>query len=392
MSRQNDLSPEDQLLLLLARGRLTPEVRGEAQSLLEEALPWPYILRQAQAQEVSPLFYRNLKQLGFRSVPPEVRAELEAFYRSNALWNTLCARELMQVLRLLGEAGVRVIPLKGVALAESLYGDITLRVCADIDILVPRRMVAQAFRLLLFRGYSAEFTEGFFEDLLRRSDIEYALLREEQWFRYLLELHWGICWEPSLDEGAAEDLWTEAHVKTFFGVPAYTLSPEWEILYLAAHAARHQWTGLKWLVDIHEVCSRGGVDWGKVREKAGKLGWEEMLELTLSACHALFNTSITADFSAKELPQWLKLFPEAPSPQPWQNAFFPLHLLQRPLDKLSYIAHVLLVPTLAERRLLRLPSSLGPLYYLLRPARLGCKWSWQAVCSGFERIMSAGRS
>ncbi len=161
------------------------------------------------------------------------------------------------MLQLLADADIPTIPLKGVTLAASLYGDPTLRVCTDIDILIPPARVAQAFHLLLARGYNARSTDQFFVDLLPRSTIEYALVREERSFHYLLEPHWGLLlWGAPFDRDAIEDLWAEASPTAYFGVPAYALSPAWELLFLAAHAARHQWGGLKWLVDIQEVCAR----------------------------------------------------------------------------------------------------------------------------------------
>jgi hypothetical protein len=345
------------------------------------------IQRQAQAHDVLPLLYWNLQRLDFVGVPVAARAELEKAYRQNALWNTLFSRELAQVLRLLGEAGVPVIPLKGVALAESLYGDITLRVCADIDILVPRPMVLQALNLLLARGYNAEFTEQFFIDLLLRSHIEYALARDDRQFRYLLELHWGLLWGLPWDRAVTEEIWAEAQPGDCFGIPAYTLSPEWELLFLAVHAARHRCQLLKWLIDIHVICSTWSIDWEKAREKARRVGWEEAVLLTFSACHALFGTPIPANFPLGALPPWLKLFPASASAT-WRDAFFPTRLLRRPSEKLRFLLRVLLVPTLAERRLLRLPSFLGFLYYPLRPLRLGCKWSWLLLRGGFEKASS----
>ena len=379
---QNELSTEDELVLLLVQQSLTPEAQDKARYLLGRGPSWQVIQSQAQAHDVLPLLYWSLQRLDFVGVPVEVRTEMEKAYRSNALWNTLFTRELAQVLRLLGEAGVPVIPLKGVALADSLYGDIASRVCADIDILVPRPMVPRALNLLLARGYNAEFTEQFFFDLLLRSHIEYALARDDRQVRYLLELHWGILWGGSLDNGPVEELWTEASPKTFFGVPAYTLSPEWELLFLAVHAARHQWQGLKWLVDIHELCFRGEIDWEKVEEKAKRWGWEEAVRLTFGACHALFDTPLPANLFLGALPPWLKLFP-ATAAASWSDAFFATRLLRRPSEKLRHLARVFLVPTLAERRLLHLPSFLGFLYYLLRPLRLGCKWSWFLLHGGF---------
>ena len=55
---------------------------------------------------------------------------------------------------------------------------------------------------------------------------------------------------------------------------------------------------------------------------------------------------------------------------PWRDVCFSLRLLKRRLDKLRYLTRILLMPRLAERLLLRLPTPLGFLYYPLRPLRL----------------------
>src|SRR5205823_12451523 len=123
-------------------------------------------------------------------------------------------------------------------------------------------------------------------------DIEYALRRKEREFTYLLELHWAVSWGSRSDRDAMDNLWAEASPRTIFGAPAYALSPEWEILFLAAHAARHQWQGLKWLVDLHELCSSPDIDWKKVKEKANRFGWDELLRITFNVCHRLFDTPV----------------------------------------------------------------------------------------------------
>jgi len=55
------------------------------------------------------------------------------------------------------------------------------------------------------------------------------------------------------------------------------MSPEWELLYLAVHAARHGGKMLKWFVDLDQLCRLGGIDWGKVKVKAKCLGWEDIV-------------------------------------------------------------------------------------------------------------------
>ena len=79
----------------------------------------------------------------------------------------------------LGEAGIPVIPLKGVALAELLYGDLGARVCADIDILVPANDAVRARRIILMNGYSSQFTEQFFARHQLHTTSEASLVSED---------------------------------------------------------------------------------------------------------------------------------------------------------------------------------------------------------------------
>ena len=213
---------------------------------------------------------------------------------------------------------VPVIPLKGMALAESLYGDAGLRVSSDIDLLVPREAVAQAFAVLAQLGYSPAAEETPVEDgdidLLLESNMEYVFVTPEN-RACPVELHWDIAWRWPGNARALADLWADARPRRFRGVEAWALGPEWELLYLAVHAARHRWQGLKWLVDVHEICARDGLDWVRVRDKAARFGLGDVLGITLGACRALFGTPMAAEALAQTPPAWLDLFPsEARAP------------------------------------------------------------------------------
>ncbi len=377
------MTPEDRLLLLLARGHLPPPLARDARSLLSAPLRWERILELATVHEVYPLVHHHLRSLDSPGIPLDFRDALDGLVKANALRNTLLAEELSRVLDLLARAGIPAAPLKGVTLAESLYGDRTLRVCADLDILVPPEAVARAFDLLLGAGYEhgGERTVGAAEiDLLLRSNIEYAFVIPNRGLRCPLELHWDLAWRWPRARAAAHDLWREARPARFFGAPGYRLSPEWELLFLATHLARHRWQGLKWLIDIHEVCLSTAIDWRKVQAKAAGLGWEDMLALTLSACRALLDTPLPPEVPFRPPPRWLALFPADPAPgSVLTNALYPLRLLRRRSRKLRYLANVLFVPTLHESRALALPSWLQFLYYLVRPARLVSKWGREMV-------------
>jgi hypothetical protein len=151
-------------------------------------------------------------------------------------------------------------------------------------------------------------------------------------------------------------------------------------LCLAVHAARHQWGGLKWLGDIHELCSSTAIDWAKVRFEAERVGWEDVVELTLSACQALFDTPIPPLFSRRPLPPWVHLFPDdVRYAAPWRYVMATSRLFTSPLAQWRYLLRVLLVPTAAERRLIRLPSALGILYYPIRLSRVAIRQGWRLM-------------
>ena len=377
-------------ILLLARGDLTVEEQRRARGLLAQPLAWRDILRSADEHGVFPAVVRNLRRLGWPHVPEGIRKELEAAERFNAVRNRLLARGLATILGRFARAGIPVIPLKGVALAEALYGDVSLRVCSDLDVLVPRHAVGHAIELLHadgFRGADRYHARTMEVDLLLRSNMEYCLVSPPASFQYVVELHWDIAWRWRADSDMVDHLWTDARPGTVLGADAWVLSPEWELLYLAFHAARHRWSALKWLVDIHEICVRGSVDWAGVEDRAQRFGLELALHLTLGACRTLLDTPLPPDLEGHAPPRRLKVLRAAPvTVGGWLEALSAVRLFSRPVDKVRYLGRLLLRPTLAEWSVVRLPSPLRFLYYGLRPLRLGLASGRAMVRAGLGRF------
>ncbi len=381
------MTREDELCLLLARGHLRPpEVRSRALELLATSPQWPLVLERAYSHQVYPLLYRNLRDLGFPGVPDQIHAELKRAYTANGMRNQLFAEELARLLRLLGEAGIPVIPLKGVTLAESLYGDLGARVCADIDILVPANDAVRARRIILMNGYSSQFTEQFFARHQLHTTSEALLVSETDVLTCLVELHWTLLHSSSKDQEATTNLWSESQPREFFGAKLRDLTPEWQFLYLSFHAAYHRWNSLKWLADIHDLCLSTNIDWAQVKDKAERFELDTFAGPTLAVCSSLFGTPIPSGFSAR-LPADIPLFPDSLSAsESWKVKLFYPRLLKRPSDKLRWLTQTFLVPQLADQKFLNLPASLSFLYYVLRPLRLTCKWSWQFLQAGLAGL------
>lgn len=383
---------EDQLCLLLAQGELLSPAKEKVLSLLAQPLRWDRILKRAQEHQVYPLVYRNLKHLSFLGAPAAERTELEALFRMNALRNGLLAGELATILQTLHQAGIPVIPLKGAYLSQALYRNINLRVYTDLDILVPRGCVNQVFDLLVRSGYATEFPSWFLTGRMMRNSYECVFWRKERQMGFLVELHWALFPEANLNDASMNDLWAEAQPSTFLDCPVYLLSAEWQLLFLAVHAARHYSQSLKWLVDIHEVCRRGGIDWEKVAAKARLMGCQRLLRWSLSVCSALLETPVPRDLSPKLPPPRMKLYPAPPGVLTrWHGVLLLFGLECRPSDKIRLVLRRLLVPTPADAALCRLPSSLAFLYYLLRPLRLAYLLS-RSLLSSAQRCVNRGKS
>ncbi len=391
----SSMSPEDELCLLLARGQLTSQLRARALELLSTPLRWPVIMERARSHQVFPLVYRNLNDLGFSGVPEAVQSGLKSLYLANALRNQLLAEELARVLSLLGDAGIPVIPLKGVPLAQSLFGDPAARVCGDIDILVPPADVLRAIDLILASGYRNEISHPYFSKLALRHGRHFSVVREGRGVSFVLEVHWILVQHSSKNAEGVRDLWAGTITQAYFGVQARSLSPEWEFLYLCMHAADHDWQVLKWLADIHQIVLSGTVNWRKAMEEAERLELGPVIRQTLAVASLLLGTPLPADCSPAHLPERLHIFPQTPLPEDSPEAtlaFRHLRVLTRPLDKLGYFATAVFAPKLTDLEFVRLPRRFGFLYYLIRPVRLACKWIVRLSAQVFQNhLMNVGK-
>jgi len=368
---REDLTPEEQLCLLLARVRFSPDVARRAVDRLEAGVRYDVLLERARTHGLIPLLYHRLSGLDFRGIPQPVRKELTDTFAINAIRNVLLTQELVRVLAQLSAAAVPVILLKGVALSESLYADPALRTCADLDILIQPKDVAESLRLLRSSGYEAPFSEPSFVRLLARYGKDCLLMREDTRSVYPLQLHCGlICGGPA-ERNVLAEIWSDAVPRPFHGAPAYAMSPEWEFLYFAVHAARHGLFPFKWLVDLDGLAVRGTLDWKKVHERATRLGWESAVRSCFAACEALLETTVPEPFAGTAPPAPASIHASGPRPLDLPRAtFFPLQLLPTLSQKVQFLASRLFAPNVADREFFHLPSPLFFLYYFLRPWRL----------------------
>lgn len=146
-----------------------------------------------------------------------------------------------RVLLTLNQANIPVICMRGVAVAELLYGDqAALRPISDMDILLDERQMLDAKQALWDIGFRPDSK---YSNIYFRGDIPIDLHHEPlgieriQMWKYLTPLR-------------IDDFMKYAREGELVGETTLLLSPRVNLPYLCFHALKHSFERLVWLKDI----------------------------------------------------------------------------------------------------------------------------------------------
>lgn len=378
------LTSEERLCLLLSRGELETGDLELASSIIRTPLDWEAFLRLVQAQEVSPIVFQHLRCPPGELVPQWVSKELDTCWRVNSMHGTLLAGELARMLRALHEAGIQAIPLKGPALAERLYGDVSRRFCGDLDVLVHEQDNLRALAVLAEMGYESNCPLWFASEFRNPNIFEFSLLRPDRAMEYRVDLHWGLFWEVDQERKFNRSFWQQAKPEAYHGVPAYSLSREDEFLFLCVHAARHDWRGLKWLSDIHQAARQAMREkdfrWDYLAKRSSEMGFQNIVTNGLGVCRSLFGLEWPPQWPIPAATSEPRPFGQAsPVPSLWRSAISSLGMNERFRDRVRLLAWRIAGPTPVDAEAVALPRRLAFLYYVVRPLRL----SWRGLAELF---------
>lgn len=308
-----------------------------------------------------------------------MRAIKQAF-QTNLHKALLLSRELIRIVASLTAENIAVLPYKGPAAAEVIYGDLALRQTGDIDLLIRPRDFARARAAVHQLGYKPHLTLS--------SAQEHAYLKSGYECAFdgpagpnLLELQWAIQPRFYAVDFDMMALFDRAITVSVAGRPMKTLCPEDLLLVLSVHAAKHSWGRLVWLCDIAQLMNLPDLNWPTVAAQAERLGIVRILRVAMLAANVLLGAAIPPD-AEKNLPaddaaanlaeQLSPLIRNSDSPGTESVAYFRqmLALRERRSDRFRFLLRLLLTPGPNEWNTLRLPGALFPLYRLVRLYRV----------------------
>ena len=148
-------SIEEQVIILCARLEMSESQRIALDCLLRnKGLSWQKVLEKAEWYRASAFLLHHFRRLDYKSsIPSWVMEELKQVYFRNGYVNLHLQSELRKVLLALGNDGIPVIALKGMALLETVYPNGCLRPMSDVDLLVPEAQAEAAQCRVLEFGY-----------------------------------------------------------------------------------------------------------------------------------------------------------------------------------------------------------------------------------------------
>ncbi len=221
-------------------------------------IDWNVFIELAMHHRVYPVLYGKLKSLAKDiDIPTFVMETLHEQYKRNTFQMLHFSAEMEYVSQLLTEHQIPLLFLKGPTLGYDLYGDISLRTSGDLDILVPMELLTDTEGILRQAGYE-------------KDDYIKTVLNDWKWRHHhvayvhpikkvKLEVHWRLNPGPA-KEPTFNDLWKRRNKNNLTNSSVYTLGNEDLLLFLMIHGARHGWSRLRWLLDIHQLMNRE-VNW-----------------------------------------------------------------------------------------------------------------------------------
>jgi len=152
-----NMRPEYRLLLDCARIKLSEDKQDEIRKLVNDGLDWDYLLQMSKTHRLAPLLYYHLHQTDHEhQIPQCIIDQLHNTYYSNLARNIPLSYELDKILNVFKKKGIPIVVLRGLALAQTIYKNIALRVTADIDLLVQKKDLSRVAKTLL----ELEFTSS----------------------------------------------------------------------------------------------------------------------------------------------------------------------------------------------------------------------------------------
>ncbi|HHT9124388.1 MAG TPA: nucleotidyltransferase domain-containing protein [Candidatus Brocadiia bacterium] len=289
-------------LLLYCLSKETDKAMAERLAQLSPS-DWECLIQQSVRHWVAPLLYQRLNALDTATtIPADIAQRLREIYLQCALKNSLLYRELAKVLGTLHDNNIPVIALKGIHLAEVVYGNIALRPMSDVDILVKKSDLTRVEEKLRGAGYALMTYRKYNKAWLEKYNCHFIftpLIKSgANGGRLYLEVHWHVQRPDSPFKLDVDYFFERAQPVTIAGIAVLALSPEDLLLHLCINSVKDRFSlGLRAFCDISETIwhYQGRIDWEQLQKRVSQWGARKPVYLIFCLARKLLGAGVPDD-------------------------------------------------------------------------------------------------
>ena len=385
-----EISPELQFLIVCCRTETSAEDKTFINDFLaEKDVDKESLLTLSGVHGVIPLVYKTLKKLsddGAITVNEEILASFKDAYTQIARRNMLMSAELLRIMKLMENNGIEALAFKGPALAQQVYGDITLRQFGDLDILVNPKNASQAAKVLIDHNYTAPLPLSILDNTVcLEAAKDFSLFNEKS--NIHIELHWRLFEKKYnlnlLNTNAAASMQTIS--LNGYAIPS--LSQEPLLVYLCLHGAKHGFERLEWVCDIDRMIRAVSVKWELCISIAETTHALRTFYLGLDLAHQYMQTDLPDDIIKRinipavkalhriNVNRWSSsIRNKSEMEKNWETYRYQAKLFDSKFYFFRFYIAILFKISTTDCQTFTLPAQLKFLYVFLRPFRMTWKY------------------
>lgn len=262
---------------------------------------WRAVGALAEREKLLPVLWGYMRDHA-ELIPEDVR---EAFRRQAAVTEfrmSMTESALHQVVEQLAAGGIRVMLLKGAALATTVYGSFARRPMGDFDILVPPGDAQRAWDLVRQSGWTLELEGG---GQFYKSHHHLPALVDPKGLKLVLEIHRAMV--PTSGPFAIDEaeLWREARPINVGQTQVWVPSDRYQLLHLSIHFA---WSNMfggigRTVRDVATMLAAAPMDWNRFLELTGRARARTCAYWTLAMSESLTGTKVPDEVLAELRPR-----------------------------------------------------------------------------------------
>ncbi|MCA9214004.1 MAG: nucleotidyltransferase family protein [Planctomycetales bacterium] len=322
-------------------------MQNRIDELVQQPLDWAAVLKRSWWHRIRPLTFHHVDGKPSSTMPEDVRAAFVGFVEELAERNRRLSGVLSEVSTVFEDAQIRGLVFKGPTLAEDAYGDLTLRECGDLDLLIDQQDFDRVRHVLVESGFvscwdSEDNNRQVFACEFERPgaslDVHWDLA--PGWLNY--QVHFDRLWDDGVPLSAKSSFLRK-------------LRPEDSASVLCIHGTKHWWERLRWICDVAELVNSGRItDWDRVETTAIEARCHRSVSLGLYLAGNLLDAKLPVPVSRRlaatpgirrlgaQVRNWLQYAESSKDRRRVQERFlFRMGVCERARDRIPQIIHYL---------------------------------------------------